>query len=298
VTEQTQTGPARKGSTERCANPDCGHTKRDHSGRADHRAHHAPLVAGEPWCHACNAECDYAPPAAAGVAPAADQTDGPFCGSEHAVHPRHRYMRGRKVYNCPGAAPAPVADQTLRDRIAEARDRLRGMALSLATGSGPLVELKQFDAAIDDLAAAVMAALPDQQAAFERAADVAEDVALRLRGECLLDQANGAYEVMAVLRRLAAGAQQQTDTETARLLDCGLCYEENGEEVHPHPECTVDRLAELEAEHQRWSAVHDLIERAIDKGVSAIDTCLVEDALGPVPAPVAQHPAADGEEDA
>lgn len=24
-----------------------------------------------------------------------------------------------------------------------------------------------------------------------------------------------------------------------RLLDCGLCYEENGEEVHPHPECPV-----------------------------------------------------------
>lgn len=26
---------------------------------------------------------------------------------------------------------------------------------------------------------------------------------------------------------------------TARLLNCGLCYEENGEEVHPHPECIV-----------------------------------------------------------
>lgn len=26
--------------------------------------------------------------------------------------------------------------------------------------------------------------------------------------------------------------------KSARLLDCGLCYEENGEEVHPHPECT------------------------------------------------------------
>lgn len=25
----------------------------------------------------------------------------------------------------------------------------------------------------------------------------------------------------------------------ARLLACGLCYEENGEEVHPHPECTA-----------------------------------------------------------
>lgn len=24
-----------------------------------------------------------------------------------------------------------------------------------------------------------------------------------------------------------------------RLLDCGLCYEEQGEEVHPHPECSV-----------------------------------------------------------
>ena len=22
------------------------------------------------------------------------------------------------------------------------------------------------------------------------------------------------------------------------LLDCGLCFEENGEECHPHPECT------------------------------------------------------------
>lgn len=24
-----------------------------------------------------------------------------------------------------------------------------------------------------------------------------------------------------------------------RLLSCGLCYEENGEEVHPHPECPI-----------------------------------------------------------
>ncbi|WPR52843.1 hypothetical protein SJI45_19090 [Streptomyces sp. S399] len=29
-----------------------------------------------------------------------------------------------------------------------------------------------------------------------------------------------------------------------RLLDCGLCYEEDGEEVHPHPECTVPGLRE------------------------------------------------------
>lgn len=48
----------------------CRHPKRDHDGRADHRAKHSPLVAGEPWCHACNAECDYAatPPAPAPAA--------------------------------------------------------------------------------------------------------------------------------------------------------------------------------------------------------------------------------------
>ncbi|MFE4329624.1 hypothetical protein ACFRQM_09230 [Streptomyces sp. NPDC056831] len=27
---------------------------------------------------------------------------------------------------------------------------------------------------------------------------------------------------------------------TPRLLDCGLCFEEDGQEVHPHPECTAD----------------------------------------------------------
>lgn len=31
---------------------------------------------------------------------------------------------------------------------------------------------------------------------------------------------------------------------TDRLLDCGLCYEEDGEEVHPHPECKLGDTAE------------------------------------------------------
>ncbi|MGW3847156.1 hypothetical protein [Streptomyces fagopyri] len=42
----------------------------------------------------------------------------------------------------------------------------------------------------------------------------------------------------------------------ARLLPCGLCYEEHGEEVHPHPECPIGtatadvrRVAEL---YERW----------------------------------------------
>lgn len=44
--------------TTRCAR--CTHPKRDHDGRADHRVRFSPLVAGDPWCHACDAPCDYA----------------------------------------------------------------------------------------------------------------------------------------------------------------------------------------------------------------------------------------------
>ena len=34
-----------------------------------------------------------------------------------------------------------------------------------------------------------------------------------------------------------------TENPTARLLDCGFCYEEQGEEVHPHPECPISQVA-------------------------------------------------------
>ena len=44
--------------TPRCTNPDCRHPKRDHSDRKDHTP--SPVVPRRPWCHACNAECDYA----------------------------------------------------------------------------------------------------------------------------------------------------------------------------------------------------------------------------------------------
>lgn len=39
-----------------------------------------------------------------------------------------------------------------------------------------------------------------------------------------------------------AGAPELTGVAGPRLLSCGLCYEENGEEAHPHPECTVAPL--------------------------------------------------------
>jgi hypothetical protein len=38
---------------------------------------------------------------------------------------------------------------------------------------------------------------------------------------------------------LLCGLNKNWTKHIDRLLDCGLCYEENGEEVHPHPECTI-----------------------------------------------------------
>ncbi|MES9522424.1 hypothetical protein [Streptomyces capoamus] len=64
----------------------CTHPKSDHDGRADHRTKYSPLVAGEPWCHACNAACDYAP---VEQQPAADGDE------EHVCKP------GATVYYCP-----------------------------------------------------------------------------------------------------------------------------------------------------------------------------------------------------
>ncbi|MFE2485998.1 hypothetical protein ACFXGR_22410 [Streptomyces mirabilis] len=43
-----------------------------------------------------------------------------------------------------------------------------------------------------------------------------------------------------------------------RLLDCGWCYEENGEEVHPHPECPIGYSADDQREQSApvdWQAI-------------------------------------------
>jgi hypothetical protein len=45
-----------------------------------------------------------------------------------------------------------------------------------------------------------------------------------------------AEAMTAEVRRIADALEKPA---TPRLLDCGLCYEENGEECHPHPECPI-----------------------------------------------------------
>jgi hypothetical protein len=37
------------------------------------------------------------------------------------------------------------------------------------------------------------------------------------------------------------GPRARISPPSPRLLACGWCYEENGEEVHPHPECPIGR---------------------------------------------------------
>ena len=73
-----------------------------------------------------------------------------------------------------------------------------------------------------------------------------------------------------------------------------------GPTLLPAVEWLIGRVAELEtavawrdAERERWSGVHYLIEKAIDKGWSGVDTCALEDELGPEPT-VPQTVAEDG----
>jgi hypothetical protein len=53
------------------------------------------------------------------------------------------------------------------------------------------------------------------------------------------EEAQTKTEITEYLERMyGVGEMPLTVGPAPRLLDCGLCYEEDGEEVHPHPECT------------------------------------------------------------
>ncbi|MFZ4266616.1 hypothetical protein [Streptomyces arboris] len=58
-------------------------------------------------------------------------------------------------------------------------------------------------------------------------------------------------------------------TPGARLLECGLCYEENGEEVHPHPECPIGTDPAL-------------VEAAMTAALTAVELAALNAAQGPM----------------
>lgn len=96
---ETQAAPPGPG-TPRCAT--CTHQKSDHDGRADHRARFSPLVAGEPWCHACEAPCDYAERPAVAEQPDTQTREALCrCGHGRDRHAPDVYGTGTCA-DCPG----------------------------------------------------------------------------------------------------------------------------------------------------------------------------------------------------
>jgi hypothetical protein len=49
-------------------------------------------------------------------------------------------------------------------------------------------------------------------------------------------------------RWISGDDRHEWTTAPPRLLDCGLCFEEDGKEVHPHPECRLAKQAPEEPE--------------------------------------------------
>jgi hypothetical protein len=117
-------------------------------------------------------------------------------------------------------------DTERRERYGEIiRDQIKRFTFPAPSIGGPALH----GATEYDVADAVL------QLADAEHADVRgqRDAALRL-ADVWADAPDPLARAMAAdLRTAIAGAP------AARLLGCGLCYEEDGEEVHPHPECPV-----------------------------------------------------------
>ncbi|MFZ4150478.1 hypothetical protein [Streptomyces pseudogriseolus] len=92
---------------------------------------------------------------------------------------------------------------------AEIREQLRGMALSLATGSGPIVEPGEFDAALDAY----------RSAALREAIAAARQESERLSREMSGDAAYGARAVAKLLRRMADETATETPAAETRQSD-------------------------------------------------------------------------------
>ncbi|GAA2946065.1 MULTISPECIES: C2H2-type zinc finger protein [Streptomyces] len=63
---------------------------------------------------------------------------------------------------------------------------------------------------------------------------VPDDLFVDVPEELLIGSVVDGHRYVSPVEDAELGAQPP-----ARLLDCGTCYEENGEEVHPHPECPL-----------------------------------------------------------
>lgn len=194
---------------------------------------------------------------------------------------RERFRR--KAEEAETATPAVVAAPTGRAARVAAALREHGMV-----HLGDQVPADEYDCCAD----AVLAVLPEQAdraAVLDEAVGAAETMAIRLQDDRKIDEANGAFTVMAHLRRLAVeahgtGTQQQPDTEAHPPRHSWLVeWSADGDDwavaypTHDHSKA-LDRLARGRRETPDWQW----------RLVRETTTYTVEE-----PAPVAQQPAAE-----
>ncbi|MGR3875743.1 hypothetical protein ACUXZZ_45240 (plasmid) [Streptomyces graminifolii] len=160
------------------------------------------------------------------IMPFTTTVEGPLNGPPYTIEKIAETLR-----DLPPVQRAPRHPDTVRrDRYATAiRDELKAATVpSVIPGGAPTLGATEFDMAD------VALALADSESAQLLAE---RNAALRI-AEVWADAPDPACRAMAAdLQSAIRGAR------AARLLDCGWCYEENGEEVHPHPECPIGRPA-------------------------------------------------------
>lgn len=179
---------------------------------------------------------------------------------------------GELVESAPADLRALLADnERLRDRIAELED------------TGQL---------LDPEAAAELAEVRSELEHVAQLADEATGWRLEdyqaVRG-ALHSARLLATEVERLLARVAALESERHTTNAALAEQTEACRKAEA------------RVAELEAgiawrdaERSRWADVHDLVERAIDKGWTSIDTVDLEVELGPEPTAPSKEPPREG----
>ncbi|CAL9369780.1 hypothetical protein [Streptomyces sp. enrichment culture] len=184
------------------------------------------------------------------------------------------------------------------------RERLRGMALSLATGSGPLVEPAAFDAALDDyrdaVAAAVLPAPADQAALRDQVAKALADEDARAWGydHDFVDQYGADAETDGFVDAVLAVLPATTAVDVAALRDrvAGALYERErpGNDPHWPAAYAADREVFEAMADAVLPAVLPVAAPAAPRETAAAILAVVETALGDTLTPDARAEALAG----
>lgn len=203
-----------------------------------------PLIAG--LCGGCIRYIGYAPTTATTeiTVDAGKLMDAlTEAASRFPATPRHRGSRRRNAYAA--ALREEIKGRTIPPTFPGQAPTLGATEYDLAD-----VALRLADAELAQLRAQLAQLRAERDAAL-RLADVWDDAPDPLARA-------GAADLRSAIR----GARPP------RLLNCGLCYEEHGEEVHPHPECPSEARTATEATDPtniaQLRAERDQLQRAVD----------------------------------